>query len=149
MNGVGAFILQCKRLEFHYCDWAGSSRGMNQFLKSHISKFARANPSVEISISPRPSKHPVIRGHYINGGEKAICEHRTGVRGIENQNFKKSQNLSSKAILCGPKLMMGPMAWRVQVHEAIDMGSKVSTLLLSRSSLFKSGMHPSSNSLLP
>jgi len=27
-NGVGAFILQCKRLDFHYCDWAGSSRGM-------------------------------------------------------------------------------------------------------------------------
>ena len=27
-NGVGAFILQCKRLDFHYCDWAGSSKGM-------------------------------------------------------------------------------------------------------------------------
>lgn len=27
-NGVGAFILQCKRLDFHYCDWAGSSRGL-------------------------------------------------------------------------------------------------------------------------
>ena|SRR2546423_4637143 len=27
-NGLGAFILQCKRLDFHYCDWAGSSRGM-------------------------------------------------------------------------------------------------------------------------
>ena len=27
-NGVGAFILQCKKLDFHYCDWAGSSKGM-------------------------------------------------------------------------------------------------------------------------
>lgn len=28
-NGVGgAFIHQCKKLDFHYCDWAGSSRGM-------------------------------------------------------------------------------------------------------------------------
>jgi len=27
-NGVGAFILQCKRLDFHYCDWAGSNKGM-------------------------------------------------------------------------------------------------------------------------
>lgn len=27
-NGVGAFILPCKRMDFHYCDWAGSSRGM-------------------------------------------------------------------------------------------------------------------------
>lgn len=32
-NGVGAFILQCHKLSFHYCDWAGSSRGM---------KYARA-----------------------------------------------------------------------------------------------------------
>ena len=27
-NGVGAFVLQCKRLDFHYCDAGGSSRGM-------------------------------------------------------------------------------------------------------------------------
>jgi hypothetical protein len=27
-NGVGAFILQCKKMDFHFCDWAGSSRGM-------------------------------------------------------------------------------------------------------------------------
>lgn len=27
-NGVGAFILQCKRMEFNFCDWAGSSKGM-------------------------------------------------------------------------------------------------------------------------
>lgn len=27
-NGVGAFILQCKRLDFHYSDWAGSSTGL-------------------------------------------------------------------------------------------------------------------------
>jgi large subunit ribosomal protein L43 len=27
-NGVGAFIRQCKRMEFRYCDWGGSSEGM-------------------------------------------------------------------------------------------------------------------------
>ena len=27
-NGLGAFILQCRKLDFHYCDWAGSSKGM-------------------------------------------------------------------------------------------------------------------------
>jgi large subunit ribosomal protein L43 len=27
-NGVGAFIQQCKRMEFRYCDWGGSSQGM-------------------------------------------------------------------------------------------------------------------------
>ncbi|KAL9060721.1 MAG: hypothetical protein Q9162_000425 [Coniocarpon cinnabarinum] len=72
-NGVGAFVLQCKRLDFHYCDWAGSSRGMNVFLRNALPKFARAHPEIEIHVSPRPRKHPVVRGHYINGREKAVC----------------------------------------------------------------------------
>ncbi|OBT53980.1 hypothetical protein VE04_04815 [Pseudogymnoascus sp. 24MN13] len=72
-NGVGAFILQCKKLDFHYCDWAGSSRGMNAFLRDQLPAFAAANPSIEITVSPRPSKHPVIKGTFINGREKAIC----------------------------------------------------------------------------
>ncbi|PGH27669.1 hypothetical protein AJ80_00684 [Polytolypa hystricis UAMH7299] len=79
-NGLGAFILQCKRLDFHYCDWAGSSRGMNAFLRHNILTFAKANPQIEIRISPRPNKHPVIKGHYINGREKAIC-----VRNLEKE----------------------------------------------------------------
>ncbi|KAI9733177.1 MAG: 39S ribosomal protein L51, mitochondrial [Claussenomyces sp. TS43310] len=72
-NGVGAFILQCKRLDFHYCDWAGSSKGMNSFLRHNLQSFAAKNPQIEITISPRPRKHPVIKGTYINGREKAIC----------------------------------------------------------------------------
>ncbi|KAH7188369.1 thioredoxin-like protein [Fusarium flagelliforme] len=72
-NGLGAFILQCKKLDFYYCDWAGSSKGMNGFIKSLLPKFAAANPQVEFSISPRPGKHPVIVGHYINGLHKPIC----------------------------------------------------------------------------
>ncbi|KAK1751548.1 thioredoxin-like protein [Echria macrotheca] len=71
-NGVGAFILQCKRLDFHYCDWAGSSRGMNGFIKSLLPKFAAAHPQIEITVSPRPRKHPVVVGHYVNGKTKSI-----------------------------------------------------------------------------
>ncbi|KAF4620096.1 hypothetical protein G7Y89_g14726 [Cudoniella acicularis] len=87
-NGVGAFILQCKRLDFHYCDWAGSSKGMNSFLKNSLQSFARANPQIEISVSPRPRKHPVVIGHYINGREKAIC-----VRNLEKDQILKKAEL--------------------------------------------------------
>jgi large subunit ribosomal protein L43 len=66
VNGLGAFILQCKRLDFHYCDWAGSSRGMSAFLKHHLPAFAKRNPQIEICVSPRPHKHPIIRGVYSN-----------------------------------------------------------------------------------
>ncbi|KAF7862659.1 hypothetical protein EAF04_007532 [Stromatinia cepivora] len=88
-NGVGAFILQCTRMDFHYCDWAGSSKGMNSFIKNSLAGFAKANPQIEMTISPRPSKHPVIIGHYINGREKAIC-----VRNLEpGQILKKAELL--------------------------------------------------------
>ncbi|KXT16895.1 hypothetical protein AC579_4768 [Pseudocercospora musae] len=72
-NGVGAFILQCKRLDFHYCDWAGSSRGMNAFIKNRLAQFAKENPQIEITVSPRPGRHPVVTGTYINGRIKPIC----------------------------------------------------------------------------
>ncbi|KAK8189330.1 thioredoxin-like protein [Phyllosticta capitalensis] len=72
-NGVGAFIKQCKRLDFHYCDWAGSSKGMVAFLKHKLPDFAKANPHIEITVSPRPNKHPVIKGHYVNKQTRAIC----------------------------------------------------------------------------
>lgn len=87
-NGVGAFILQCKRLDFHYCDWAGSSRGMNNFLKSSLfAAFSKAHPQIEIQISPRPRKHPIIKGHYVNGQQKAIC-----VRNLEKDQVLAKAN---------------------------------------------------------
>lgn len=87
-NGVGAFILQCKKLDFHYCDWAGSSRGMNAFIKSTLPAFAKRNPQIEITVSPRPKKHPVIVGHYINGRQKAIC-----VRNMTSEEVKQKSEL--------------------------------------------------------
>ncbi|KAG6272614.1 hypothetical protein E4U47_002400 [Claviceps purpurea] len=72
-NGVGAFILQCKKMELNYCDWAGSSRGMNGFIKSLLPKFVAENPQIEFVLSPRPGKHPLITGHYINGRNKPVC----------------------------------------------------------------------------
>ncbi|KAJ9155060.1 hypothetical protein NKR23_g2269 [Pleurostoma richardsiae] len=88
-NGLGAFILQCKKLDFHYCDWAGSSKGMNGFIKSLLPEFAAKHPQIEFTVSPRPSKHPVIIGHYINGRERSIC-----VRNMEPlQVLKKAELL--------------------------------------------------------
>ncbi|KAI9655886.1 MAG: 39S ribosomal protein L43, mitochondrial [Alyxoria varia] len=92
-NGLGAFILQCKRLDFHYCDWAGSSRGMVSFIRDTLPRLARANPQIEFHVSPRPRKHPVVRAHYINGRAKAIC-----VRNLQkDQILKKSELLRDDA----------------------------------------------------
>ncbi|CCU74356.1 mitochondrial ribosomal protein [Blumeria hordei DH14] len=97
-NGTaGAFILACKRIDFHYCDFWGSSRGMNRilltssfslFLKYNLQRFAAANPQVEITVSPRPNRHPVVIGHYINGRHKAIC-----VRNLDEAQILKKVDL--------------------------------------------------------
>ena len=61
----------------------------SSFLRNTLSKFAASNPQIEITVSPRPKKHPVIIGHYINGREKAIC-----VRNLEpNQIMQKAELL--------------------------------------------------------
>ncbi|KUI65655.1 54S ribosomal protein L51, mitochondrial [Cytospora mali] len=72
-NGLGAFVLQCRKMDFHYCDWAGSSRGMNSFIQRMLPKFAAAHPEIEITVSPRPSKHPIVNAHYINGNTRTVC----------------------------------------------------------------------------
>jgi large subunit ribosomal protein L43 len=91
-NGVGAFILQCKRIDFHYCDWAGSSRGMVDFLKHDLARFAKQNPQIEITVSPRPNKHPLVTGHYINGGQKPVS-----VRNLTKSEIMEKANLVRNA----------------------------------------------------
>jgi large subunit ribosomal protein L43 len=46
---------------------------MNSFIKSSLPTFAKNNPQIEISVSPRPRRHPVIIAQYINGTERSIC----------------------------------------------------------------------------
>lgn len=65
---------------------------MVAFLKHHLPAFAKANPQIEIRVSPRPNKHPVIKGHYINGREKPIC-----VRNLEPEQILQKTNLLKQA----------------------------------------------------
>ncbi|EXJ78851.1 hypothetical protein A1O1_09253 [Capronia coronata CBS 617.96] len=84
-NGIGAFILQCKRLDFHYCDWAGSSRGLKSFLTSPLlAEFTAKYPGIEFRVSPRPNRHPILKAYFINGREKAVC-----VRNLEKEQIVK------------------------------------------------------------
>lgn len=59
------------------------------FIKQKLQKFAAENPQIEFTVSPRPSRHPLIVGHYITGRERAIC-----VRNLDaNQILKKVELL--------------------------------------------------------
>jgi large subunit ribosomal protein L43 len=99
-NGVGAFILPCRRLDLHYCDWAGSSRGLNTFLQSPLlEKLTKQYPQTEFRVSPRPHRHPVLKAYYINGKEKAIC-----VRNLSREQvFQKAEILMNSSGLKNKK----------------------------------------------
>lgn len=58
------------------------------FLQFVLPTFAAQNPQIEMRVSPNPSRHPVIRGTYINGREKAIC-----VRNLEKEQVLKKAEL--------------------------------------------------------
>ena len=57
---------------------------MNAFIRHTLPIFARQNPQIEITVSPRHSQHPIVRGHYVNGQKKEI-----DVRNMEKQQILK------------------------------------------------------------
>jgi large subunit ribosomal protein L43 len=57
----------------------------SSFLKTKLPAFAKAHPEIEFSVSPKPGKHPVVIGHYINGREKAICVRKMQAEEIQQK----------------------------------------------------------------
>jgi len=64
----------------------------SSFLQHYLPSFAKANPQIEIRVSPRPNKHPIIKGYYVNGREKVIC-----VRKLEKEQILQKANLLKEA----------------------------------------------------
>lgn len=63
-NGHVAFIPQCRKLVFEYCDKWPSSANARTFLHNHLEDYARAHPHVEIVVRERNHKQPIVRGFY-------------------------------------------------------------------------------------
>ncbi|KAI8074727.1 thioredoxin-like protein [Gongronella butleri] len=84
-NGAGAFVLQCRKLVFNYCEHWGSSKGMVDYIKKDLVNFARENPQIEIVVQQRKAKHPVVRGYYLNGRDKVICTRNMQANEISNK----------------------------------------------------------------
>ncbi|KAH3671767.1 hypothetical protein WICMUC_004578 [Wickerhamomyces mucosus] len=83
-NGLGSFILQCKKITLQVDKAGGSSEGLRQFLKLRLNNYAISNPKIEFRIVEKHG-HPIIKGHYINGREKAICIRNLNVDNVENK----------------------------------------------------------------
>ncbi|KAI8973455.1 thioredoxin-like protein [Mycotypha africana] len=113
-NGTGAFVLQCRKMVFNYCEHWGSNKGMIEFIKKDLAQFAKENPQIEIAVQPRPNHHPVIRGYYLNGRDKVICtrnlkpaEIREKAYLLRDSSGKKMTNLTKKPVISTTESVRG------------------------------------------
>ncbi|KAK3213718.1 hypothetical protein GRF29_28g708044 [Pseudopithomyces chartarum] len=104
-NGVGAFILPCKRITLRYCDWAGSSRGMNAYLKTQFGLFAKRNPQVEFQVYRKHNQDPVITAYYLNGHQKSVNVKNLTPEGVRekiellrNSSPEKNKRVAGKPV---------------------------------------------------
>mmetsp|Transcript_49683 Transcript_49683/g.129524 ORF Transcript_49683/g.129524 Transcript_49683/m.129524 type:complete len:127 (+) Transcript_49683:83-463(+) len=65
-------VWQCRSLLIRFCKSGGSSQGVRQFLEQNLVNFAEANPQVQIAVSPRPNRHPLVRGWYVRDKSKTL-----------------------------------------------------------------------------
>jgi large subunit ribosomal protein L43 len=81
------YVKTLASIRFFYSD------SIRSFLMHSLPAFCKENPGIEIEVSPRPNKHPVVIGHYINGNQKSVC-----MRNLEQlQILKKVELLRSNS----------------------------------------------------
>jgi large subunit ribosomal protein L43 len=57
---------------------------MNSFIKASLPTLAKNSPQIEITVSPRPRRHPVIIAHYMNGTTRSLC-----VKNLQNEGVRE------------------------------------------------------------
>eukprot|EP00252_Welwitschia_mirabilis_P010999 TRINITY_DN2474_c0_g1_i1.p1 TRINITY_DN2474_c0_g1~~TRINITY_DN2474_c0_g1_i1.p1 ORF type:complete len:136 (-),score=16.14 TRINITY_DN2474_c0_g1_i1:191-598(-) len=57
-------IWQLHKLVVTWCNWGGSSRGVREFVKTHLPAFRQHNPQAEIKTALKPGRHPLLIGFY-------------------------------------------------------------------------------------
>ena len=65
-------VWQLRSLLVQYCERGGSSRGTRDFLERMLVPFAEANPQINIAVSVKPNRHPLVRGWYVQDGPKRL-----------------------------------------------------------------------------
>ncbi|XP_010672408.2 54S ribosomal protein L51, mitochondrial isoform X1 [Beta vulgaris subsp. vulgaris] len=71
MSLRGAWQLQ--KLIVSYCDWGGSSRGIREFMKTHLPSLQERNSQLEVVPELIRGQHPHLKGFYRNKNERVIC----------------------------------------------------------------------------
>jgi large subunit ribosomal protein L43 len=73
LNGIGAYVVPCRKIKINYCNWGGSSKGIRELLKAgEINQLGSAKKSIFFEILKRQG-HPTIEFHYNNNTVKDIA----------------------------------------------------------------------------
>ncbi|EEB06260.2 ribosomal protein subunit L51 [Schizosaccharomyces japonicus yFS275] len=92
LNGLGAFLRPCKRIDFYYCNWGGSSEGMKEFLSRKLEVFAKENGDIEFHVIHRPNQHPSIKSYYVNGRNEEFITRKFSASDILEQALQCSES---------------------------------------------------------
>lgn len=66
-------ITRVKHLEFKFCDWGGSSRGMREFFETpEFYSLVNSKPQCNFNFLLARFNHPMIRATYLSGFKKNI-----------------------------------------------------------------------------
>jgi len=66
-------VKQLQKLTLAYCEHGGSSRHIRDFISSgRIVDYAKANPTVQVSVEVRNGHHPAVVGKYLTGWDKQV-----------------------------------------------------------------------------
>ncbi|TRM62392.1 thioredoxin-like protein [Schizophyllum amplum] len=84
-NGHTTFLPQIRKMVFEFCEKWPTSTNTRTYLVKHLEELAHKNPHVEIVVTPRNHKQPIVRGFYVNGRNKVIELRDMEVNGIEKK----------------------------------------------------------------
>eukprot|EP00941_MAST-03F_sp_MAST-3F-sp1_P001509 g1509.t1 len=79
----GVFALT--KLTLRYCKDAGNSRGVREFIKSDLGRWASENKQVTVSLQQVQNKAPIVIGHYPKEVEKVINLDNKNSKTVEKQ----------------------------------------------------------------
>jgi large subunit ribosomal protein L43 len=71
-------------LVIRYSDLDGSSKGVREWMKTHVVDLAEKNPELTIKTELKRSAHPFLRGNYKNGNSKTICVKNLDPEEVQN-----------------------------------------------------------------
>ncbi|KZV55272.1 hypothetical protein F511_06749 [Dorcoceras hygrometricum] len=66
-------VWQLQKLVVSFCNWGGSSRGIREFMESHLPAFREKNPHLEVVTELNRGYHPLLKGLYRNKNERVVC----------------------------------------------------------------------------